>query len=715
MASANFTLHSTVGEPGAAASAGGGFRLQAGFMPLASQPGAITAITALSKSTGTLDLAWTAPGRDGAVAGVTNGFYRIDYSSDPSHAFSPTVYQDEFSTTVAPGQAQFRQLTGLQPNTTYYMRIYLADERKVFAEDSSADRTSTLANVPIDPVIAEVSEDAVIITWSLPANGAASFLMQGSSTNFGPSGAVFSSATCSGLLASLTMSGLSFNTTYYFKVASLNWQGDPSYTVILSTLTLGRPLSVSDIVVSTDAVKRRVTLTWHNPWMANPKWVVVMLSTSTSAPALVDGTQVVPGQTLGDASVVRSTTWAESLDDSGLALDTTYYYHLYTQNSRLFYSFVMSMSTSIFLDLHPMEAAGLTAQRSPNRTQFILSWKPVTSNEDGSLFASTASPRESELKEYEIYRATSVLYANWGSTPIKTVPFSSMTFTDSGLYSTMTYIYRIRAKDSRGKQNDGMAIDTDQNLYAFANDNVTHFKVPAKMRTELLAETNRHSADIVIRAKDLNSDPANKIMRAARFTAYKLPGNETVDSFELPAPEATVALRYETAGSQVVGYNPASAQGASGAPSSPENLGLYWYNGSRYLKLFGAVNTADQTVAVQAGKMGEYQIRNVARSQGFNFDISQITNKMITPNGDGLNDTTVFIFDNPNDSGYSGRIFDVRGGMIADMSPGPVQGCQTGSLKWDGKANGAPVSGGVYIYQIRAEDKVFNGTILVIR
>jgi len=37
------------------------------------------------------------------------------------------------------------------------------------------------------------------------------------------------------------------------------------------------------------------------------------------------------------------------------------------------------------------------------------------------------------------------------------------------------------------------------------------------------------------------------------------------------------------------------------------------------------------------------------------------------------------------------------------------------TLQWDGKANGRPVSGGAYVYQIRAEEKTFNGTLLVIR
>ena len=45
------------------------------------------------------------------------------------------------------------------------------------------------------------------------------------------------------------------------------------------------------------------------------------------------------------------------------------------------------------------------------------------------------------------------------------------------------------------------------------------------------------------------------------------------------------------------------------------------------------------------------------------------------------------------------------------MAPGPLPN----TLQWDGKANGRAVDSGVYIYQIRAEGKGFNGTVVVVR
>ena len=71
-----------------------------------------------------------------------------------------------------------------------------------------------------------------------------------------------------------------------------------------------------------------------------------------------------------------------------------------------------------------------------------------------------------------------------------------------------------------------------------------------------------------------------------------------------------------------------------------------------------------------------------------------------------------FRLSNPRDSGVSGRIYDLRGAHVADMTPGMQV---ADSLVWDGRSNGRVVPRGVYIYQIKAEDKVFNGTVVVIR
>ena len=97
--------------------------------------------------------------------------------------------------------------------------------------------------------------------------------------------------------------------------------------------------------------------------------------------------------------------------------------------------------------------------------------------------------------------------------------------------------------------------------------------------------------------------------------------------------------------------------------------------------------------------------------KGFSF--SGVSNRFISPNGDSKNDIAIFQFDNPQFSDVTGKIIDMKGMVVATLTPGPVN--PSTQLMWDGKAGGGPAPGGVYIYVIAAEGKIFSGTVVVIR
>ncbi len=184
-ASPGINLRAAIGETGTTSSGGGGVRLHPGYIKLAAQPGSVVQITAVSKSTGALELAWASPGSDGFQGDVPSGVYRVDYSSDPAHAFSPAVYKLEFSTSVKANSPQTLTIGGLEPNTTYYTKIYLGDSRKFFSEDSRRGEKSTLANLPVNPFFSGVAACRATIAWTLPPGGAQGYQMESSSTNFG--------------------------------------------------------------------------------------------------------------------------------------------------------------------------------------------------------------------------------------------------------------------------------------------------------------------------------------------------------------------------------------------------------------------------------------------------------------------------------------------------------------------------------------------------
>jgi len=96
--------------------------------------------------------------------------------------------------------------------------------------------------------------------------------------------------------------------------------------------------------------------------------------------------------------------------------------------------------------------------------------------------------------------------------------------------------------------------------------------------------------------------------------------------------------------------------------------------------------------------------------------------RLITP-GASVNNILFFCFENPADSGVSGKIYSLTGSFVADMAgptPSGNAGCPSGGLNdqyltWDGTMNGRQVTSGVYLYEITAEDRSYTGTVVVVR
>ncbi|MDD5304443.1 MAG: gliding motility-associated C-terminal domain-containing protein [Elusimicrobia bacterium] len=697
-------LDSSIAENAVSTASGAGFVTSPGLMSIIAQPGSVTGIAAVSKDTGTLTLSWVAPGLDGFEGDVASGFWRIDSSSDPLHVFDPTVFTTEFATAVTPGATQSYTLTGLLANTTYYSRVYLADARKVASETSAPSAESSLARVPAAPVFSGVFATSVTISWTLPAGGAEGFRLDASSTSF-LGGVIVSSRTPSGAVVTLTVAGLQPATTYFFNLGSLNWQSDLDFSTVMTTRTIpGGVTPILDLALTADNGARRVTLTWSNPAFDDPAGVTILVSTNPISSALVDGVPYPLGTTLADGAVVKSSAAASVYIETSLTLDVTGYFSLYSRNTSNVYS--VAVSTSLVLDLPPMAPAGLSGALSSGGTSFLLNWAAIASNLDGSGFSQPSSPSAWELNRYDVYRATGIASANWvwiGSAPVSAGHFSADVPVPGGVF-----YYRVVSRDAflSDLADSAMAIDTSGNLWAVHPDRITRLEIPASMAGIVLAGGNSYGRPLLVRASDRPQDLAGRVVKSALFSPVVAPANSPV---LLPTAGAgyAVTLHYETAGGLIV---PGSAGAA--AANDPGNLSAYYVDGPNAAQIFGRVDAAAQEVSVQSGLIGNYQVRTVLRNQAFNFDVSGVSNRALTPNGDGLNDTVVFTFDNPKDSGVSGRVYDVRGRFVSGMAPGPVAGA---SLMWDGKAGGGVVPRGVYIYQIQAEGRTFNGTVMVIR
>ena len=99
------------------------------------------------------------------------------------------------------------------------------------------------------------------------------------------------------------------------------------------------------------------------------------------------------------------------------------------------------------------------------------------------------------------------------------------------------------------------------------------------------------------------------------------------------------------------------------------------------------------------------------RAQSFSF--SGVSNRFLTPNGDGQNDNVAFKFSNPADSAGTVKIYDLRGHLLTTIAINAGTGAT--SAVWDGRVNGQVAATGVYIFVIAVESVVASGAVVVVR
>lgn len=123
-----------------------------------------------------------------------------------------------------------------------------------------------------------------------------------------------------------------------------------------------------------------------------------------------------------------------------------------------------------------------------------------------------------------------------------------------------------------------------------------------------------------------------------------------------------------------------------------------------------------------------------AHAAGTDFSFKGYLSKFVTPNGDALNPRAILCVDNPKDLAVRGRVFDLRGHHVADMTHivdttgvdplKPIVSCKAAfgtpfkmqSVVWDGRSQGGEaVVSGVYVWRIEAEQSAVTGTVVVAR
>jgi hypothetical protein len=485
------------------------------------------------------------------------------------------------------------------------------------------------------------------------------------------------------------------HTTYFWRVKSGGYQGipphlvDPALTVSpvfsfrLDTINiLPQAFDLLSPADGGSVDTQKPTLTWSESEDTADDVVTYSVQVATS---VAFGTITVSTSALSNLSWTVPTKLSE---------EATYYWRVIakdksnaetvsTQNNRFFVPVLTRLR-------HPN---GISGSFTADLSSGTITWFPVTENTDGSSAI--------DLAGYHVYRALSAAAAG-ESSPFATVSAASSSWTDTVLGGTV-YFYMVRAFDESG-------IESADSAVVQAGDQTNNFILSPKKDLVITmdAETSAKliSADGEVRRLTLteNEDVSGRILKSYEIKVENESNGFVVDGFKFYRP---VKLAFSLSGLSSSAVSP-SLQTSS---LSPTQTAVYWFNGVEFVKMGGAFDSGGQWITLQTVQAGQYQVRQVVRAAS--FELGRVwPSKTFTPNGDGVNDVIHFVFENPKDAPVSGKVFNLQGAFIANLSPGT----DGSSLEWDGKEEGGqPAPKGVYIYQIVSDGKTMNGTIVVAR
>ena len=310
-------------------------------------PSAVAGLSNSNLTYNSVDLSWNSPGDDGNTGTATS--YDIRYSISPINDGNwATVLQltGEPAPLVA-GTVQTVTVTNLSPSTAYYFAIKTSDEVPNVSALSNVSSANTLPP-PLDIIsplsvsnlaVSNATLNSVLLGWVAPGDDgntgtATSYDIRYSTSlitnaNWTTATQITSepSPLIAGTVQSMTVSGLSSNTTYYFAIKTSDEVpnvSDLSNVPSGATLSQASLLSVNTTLADVDPTNNRrvIGITIANTGTAN-----IVLSQMSVSWTGVAGSTRLTGITINGGSVWtgnNNSGATQNITDFTLSPSTTY-------------------------------------------------------------------------------------------------------------------------------------------------------------------------------------------------------------------------------------------------------------------------------------------------------------------------------------------------------------------------------------------------------
>lgn len=375
------------------------YRIKADDGPYSNKPSATTTafaapsgLTATMVSGTAIDLAWT----DNTS---TEDNFKVERSLDGSTGWTEIATPAANATTYSD--------TGLTPGVTYYYRVraYDAPTNSAYSNTANATTPATLV-APTSLAATAISASQINLTWTDTSTGEDGTRIERSLT--GSSGWSEVGTVGAGVTAYSDTTGLSPITAYYYRARAYDGLTNGSYSSNATATTLASVTAPTSLVAN-PLSSTEIDLSWVDNAVGEDGFKVERSLTGSGSWSQI-------GTAAADA-----TTYS----DTGLTVDTTYYYRVraYSGATNGSYSSNASATTTASL----AAPTGLTAT-TISATQINLAWTDNSVGEDGT----------------KVERSPDGV-SSW--TEIATPGPNVTTYSNTGLTGATAYYYRVRAYD----------------------------------------------------------------------------------------------------------------------------------------------------------------------------------------------------------------------------------------------------------------------------
>jgi hypothetical protein len=355
---------------------------------------------------------------------TTGVVWIMDRANSDLHAYSALTLNTElWNSNDRPGD-NLDSMVRFQPPVVANGQVYIGTITALTVYGLTGPGTQTQApNVPANLSAQALSGSAVELSWTdstVSPNFATSYLIQDSTDNVN-----FATVATSGQeTTSLTVTGLSASTTYYFRIAGTNNVGTSNNSAVATATTTSQTGTTPTAPVglgATPAGPSAVSLTWNNTAAIETGFTLTRATDSLF-------TKNVITEALGAAPFYFTDTAA------GMTPGGTYYFKIQASNASGLSS--SSNTAAMTIPLPPPQPTNASAifQTGP---QILVSW---TDN---------AGPY---ALGYQILRsvdgAAYLLYQNLPET--SHAPPSTLSFTDTAVSLGHSYSYEIEARNVSG-------------------------------------------------------------------------------------------------------------------------------------------------------------------------------------------------------------------------------------------------------------------------